>query len=475
MFVEATDLAGSRFRRFSDSRVHCPLCSSDNVEYEFILEKSGFFSCHACQLLFASRPPGTKLHDGNASRALPIAEMRATIEAYAGRPVGSIGTFTGSSYAKGSSPFSTIVFTGELGDDDPLDRLRRAVTSLEENGIVALAMPSTTSTSAIRERTRWAALRSRSRYFFNPDNAQLLATRCGLGDFTIFTDARDAVPSPSKELSEWFRSNMLLLARPVERRSTKLLSVIFPVYNEADTVRESLQRVVNKELPAIDIEIIVVESNSTDGSRQIVEEFRSQPRVSIIHEERPRGKGFAVRTGLKHATGDVVLLQDADLEYDVGDYDDLVAPLFALQRNFVLGSRHNPEKSMWKLREFDDQPFVATIANAAHLVLLGMFNTIYKQRLNDPFTMYKVFRRDCLYGLTFECNRFDFDFEITIKLLRKGYRATELPVNYLSRSFAEGKKVSFFGDPPTWVRAMLRLRRSSLYSFPSGESSERKA
>ena len=99
----------------------------------------------------------------------------------------------------------------------------------------------------------------------------------------------------------------------------------------------------------------------------------------------------------------------------------------------------------------------------AHVALLAMFNGLYKQSLRDPFTMYKVFRRDCLYGLTFECNRFDFDYEINIKLLRKGYRPLEIPVNYESRSFKEGKKVSFFRDPPTWVRAMLRLRRSPLY------------
>jgi hypothetical protein len=92
---------------------------------------------------------------------------------------------------------------------------------------------------------------------------------------------------------------------------------------------------------------------------------------------------------------------------------------------------------------------------------------MYWQSLNDPFSMYKVFRRDCLYGLTFECNRFDFDFELVIKLLRKGYRPVEIPVNYRSRSLSEGKKVTVLGDPLTWLRALVRFRFQHLYERPA--------
>ena len=92
-----------------------------------------------------------------------------------------------------------------------------------------------------------------------------------------------------------------------------------------------------------------------------------------------------------------------------------------------------------------------------------MFNVLYGQRLRDPFTMYKVFWRDCLHGLDLECNRFDFDFELVIKLIRKGYRPLEIPVNYRSRSFQEGKKVSVLRDPLTWLRALLRYRFGSIY------------
>lgn len=115
------------------------------------------------------------------------------------------------------------------------------------------------------------------------------------------------------------------------------------------------------------------------------------------------------------------------------------------------------------MRHFQDQPGLSAASNLAHRCLLSMFNSTYGQSLRDPFTMYKVFRRDCLYGLSFECNRFDFDYEITIKLIRKGYRPIELPVNYQSRSFREGKKVSFLRDPPTWIRAMFKMQRACLY------------
>src|SRR6185437_10522583 len=96
--------------------------------------------------------------------------------------------------------------------------------------------------------------------------------------------------------------------------------------------------------------------------------------------------------------------------------------------------------------------------NAGHWFFTFLVNVLFLQRLRDPFTMFKVFRRDCLFGLELECNRFDFDFELLIKLLRKGYRPIELPVNYRSRSFKEGKKVRMFRDPFTWFRALMRLR-----------------
>jgi len=238
------------------------------------------------------------------------------------------------------------------------------------------------------------------------------------------------------------------------------LSIIVPIYNERGTVKEALDAIVAKEIPGIRLELIFVESNSTDGTREIVLTYQNNPRVKLILEDKPRGKGFAVRTGLKEATGDVILIQDADLEYDLADYDALVAPIFAGRQAFVLGSRHG--QGGWAIRKFTDQPLRGLILNLAHWTFTFMINACLGLWLKDPFTMYKVFRRDCLKDLTFECNRFDFDWELLIKLVRKGYKPIELPITYRSRSFAEGKKIRMWSDPVTWMKALIKYRFQKL-------------
>src|SRR5262249_15620490 len=150
----------------------------------------------------------------------------------------------------------------------------------------------------------------------------------------------------------------------------------------------------------VDKEIVVIESNSTDGTREAVLQYQQCPGVKIVLEDRPRGKGHAVRTGFTHATGDFILIQDGDQEYDVHDYDALIEPLRHYQCAFVLGSRHLPGN--WKMRQFTDQPGLAALLNFGHIFFTTALNLMYGQSMRDPFTMYKVFRRDCLYGLKFE-------------------------------------------------------------------------
>jgi glycosyltransferase involved in cell wall biosynthesis len=245
-------------------------------------------------------------------------------------------------------------------------------------------------------------------------------------------------------------------ARPFPPIKNGVLSVIVPVYNEAATARDALNAIVAKEIEGWTLQIIIVESNSTDGTRDIVAEFRSHPRVKLILEDRPRGKGHAVRAGFTEATGDVLLIQDADLEYDLNDYEMLLAPIAAGRQEFVLGSRHG--EGGWAIRKFSDQPLQALVLNAAHWGFTLLINMSLGIWLKDPFTMYKVFRRSCLDGLTFECNRFDFDWELLIKLIRKGHRPIEIPISYKSRSFKEGKKISMFRDPVTWIVAWAKSR-----------------
>ena len=236
----------------------------------------------------------------------------------------------------------------------------------------------------------------------------------------------------------------------------RTLSVVVPAFNEAATARKALDAIIAKTIPGWSIEVIIVESNSTDGTRKIGESYRDRSSVTLIMQDRPRGKGHAVREGFAKATGEVLLIQDADLEYDLNDYESLLQPIADGTTAFTLGSRHS--ESGWKIRQFEQQPLRAFVLNAAHWGFTTLINVSLGLRLKDPFTMYKVFRRDCIKGLTFTCNRFDFDWELLIKLVRKGYRPIEIPVSYTSRSFAQGKKISMIRDPLTWIWALVRCR-----------------
>ena len=367
--------------------------------------------------------------------------------------------------------------------------LRRTLTA---SGVVMIIAPTIDSRTARLFRSAWWEFNAGNLHYFTADTLQSLLLKTGYGDPIIegddsavsleyFRSKIPAVPSGwprtllkllvsatpgflRRRAFHSLNSRRVLLARTKSRPATPKLSVIVPAFNERPTLATLMDRVLAKSIAGVDIEIILVESNSTDGTREEVLKYQAHPRVKVILQDKPRGKGYAVRTGLTACTGDVVLFQDADLEYDVDDYDDLIEPLLSYRRNFVIGSRHVSKGRGWKMRQFNDSASLATVFNLGHVFFLSLFNFLYRQRLMDPFSMFKVFRRECLYGLSFECNRFDFDFEIVIKLLRKGYRPLELPVNYNARSPAEGKKVSLLRDPLTWLRALLRFRWGPLYT-----------
>jgi glycosyltransferase involved in cell wall biosynthesis len=232
------------------------------------------------------------------------------------------------------------------------------------------------------------------------------------------------------------------------------LSIVLPIFNEAATVVEVIDRVLAFDLPGIHKQLIIVESNSTDGTRALVLPFAGDPRVQLILQDLPKGKGHAVRAGLQAATGDVILIQDGDLEYRVEDYPALLKPLQDATADFVLGSRHVKGQAM---RQFQ-RSHVSRLLNTAHWIFATLFNVVYGTRLRDPFTMYKVFRRPCIDGLSFVSDRFDFDWELVAKLVRRGYKPVEVPVSYESRDFASGKKVRLFRDPMTWLWALVRFR-----------------
>jgi len=243
------------------------------------------------------------------------------------------------------------------------------------------------------------------------------------------------------------------------------ISVVLPVYNEAATVAAILDQVTALDRPDIDVELIIVESNSTDGSRDIVQRYAGRPGVKLILQDAPRGKGAAVREGFEHATGDIVLIQDGDLEYRVDEYPIVLAPLLAGDADFVLGCRWAAGKAM---RVFPEARVKSVVMNAAHIVFTAMFNAVYRTHLRDPFTMYKVFRRSCIDGVAFQSNRFDFDWELVAKLVRLGHIPVEVSVTYEARGFDNGKKVRFFRDPLTWMVALARFRFSPLRASRKG-------
>jgi hypothetical protein len=330
----------------------------------------------------------------------------------------------------------------------------------------------------------WIGWRPENKYYFSNTNIQLLLWRFNFKHVWLKRDVRvytlahineraSGFPEtwitrlihglykilPSSFHDAYFRlpsSAIIVTACKAEHRETPVLSIVLPVYNEGSTFSVLMEQLLDLELNDIRKEIIIVESNSQDNSRELVLNYKSHPEVKIVLQNNPRGKGNAVREGLEYATGDILLIQDADLEYDLNDYIALLEPIIAYRNPFILGARHGGK---WKkMRHFNDQAQLSAYFNFGHVLFTTLLNGMYGQRMKDPFTMFKVFRRDCLYNLKFECNRFDFDFELVIKLLRKGYIPVEIPVNYYSRSFKEGKKVNMYRDPFTWIKALLKYR-----------------
>ncbi len=237
----------------------------------------------------------------------------------------------------------------------------------------------------------------------------------------------------------------------------KKLSVIIPAYNEARYLDEILGRVASAPACGLEKEIIIVESNSTDGTRELVKKYEKKAGYRVIYEQKPQGKGHAVRNGLRFATGGIILIQDADLEYDPGEYPKLLKPILDGRADFVLGSRHLGSNSMF-IRKFERSPVRALYMNLGAKFLDTVFNVLYGAHLTDPQTMYKVFKKECLNGITLRSNYFDLDWEIVGKFVREGHIPLEIPVSYKSRSTGEGKKIRLSRDALKNLSAIIKYR-----------------
>ncbi len=206
------------------------------------------------------------------------------------------------------------------------------------------------------------------------------------------------------------------------------LTVIIPVYNEAKTIREIVRRVQDVDLAS---EILIVDDGSTDGTRQVLSELDGTGNVRVILHEKNQGKGSAVRTGISNARGEVLLIQDADLEYDPREYPDLLRPIEEGIADVVYGSRFLGAARRPIL-------FWNMVANK---ILTLMTNILYNNILSDMETGYKVFKREVLEGVVLHAKRFDFEPEFTAKMLKRKVRIYEVPIAFNPRDYSDGKKI----------------------------------
>jgi hypothetical protein len=473
--------------------VRCGICGSDRVHYAFSIGSARVLQCSDCKFSARTEPIPSEKDGFFNSKAIQnkIFEIEhfltssfdlqhPTEYTFANwKPDGSIDPIT----SKG-----LIVSVGQLHAlANPLPSLEKLREALPDAGNIVFIINDVLRTQFTMGTVEWQEQFRGYNTFLSSKTALTVIFRAGFNCIAIKqlrlrTTLQDALMRDDVVISYWkkkvymalphslrhklqvsVRSNQVAILAKKRKKQEPLVSVIMPVYNESKTLSLVIDSVLNVKLDGAHLELIIVESNSTDGSRDLVQKYTQDPRVTVILEERPHGKGHATRLGLSRANGDIFLIQDADLEYDIEDYHSLLNPIIQGHEAFVLGSRHGG-KNHWKLRQFG-KPFLSSFYNLAHVMVTAYINLLFGLRLKDPQTMFKVFRRDCIEGLDFHANYFNFDYELLLKIVRKGYVPFEVPVNYRSRSHAEGKKIRMWRDAPLGLWMITKLRLTRLCKF----------
>jgi glycosyltransferase involved in cell wall biosynthesis len=236
-----------------------------------------------------------------------------------------------------------------------------------------------------------------------------------------------------------------VVTAPDNEEPYRKLSVIVPVYDERNTVAEIVRRMRAVDIP-LEREFVLVDDGSTDGTRAVLGQLTDST-VRVVYHEKNKGKGAAIRSGLAQVTGDLVLIQDADLEYDPEDWPKLLAPLLRGKAQVVYGSRFTGERRNMLFLHWIGNRFLSLVTNV-----------LYNTTLSDMETCYKLFDRRVLAAITLRSSRFDFEPEVTAKVLRQGIRIYEVPISYAGREFHEGKKI-------TWRDGVIALWTLVKYRF----------
>jgi hypothetical protein len=399
----------------------CPICDGAHAAYIFGARQFQIFRCEGCALTFSKSL--TRGIDPSSSTQSPTirvsrrnerdhASLLASLDAVMidgpvlvvagsddrlipllkqrGMTIGRVADHEAFSSAEWDQSYhAAIVSTALMRVPDPRAALLKIRKHLTQGAPLLLSVPLLDGTQARLMGRNWHEWQPPNLWYFTRQTLNLLLLSAGFEHVWFRPEHRnyslDALSERmhgNAEATPWLRrveSVRRLLPQRVRRREFRLpsgtdavsaiaaparsecvVSIVVPVFNERATFSTMMDALLVKQLPGMRKEIIVVESNSTDGSRELVQSYRDHPEIRIVLQPAPRGKGNAVREGLRFATGDIVMIQDADLEYDLDDYDALLAPIGSWQSMFVLGSRH---QGSWKMRKFNDAPVTAAVFN----------------------------------------------------------------------------------------------------------------